>query len=118
MELLKIHECLCDRTRLRIVHLLLGGPLCVCQIQEVLQEPQVKVSRHLAYLRKRGMVSVERRGLWMIYALPQERSPQLHKYLACLQDVAGEEAIFRADAKRLGKCEPLAGCPDKTRTSQ
>ena len=73
-------------------------------------EPQVKISRHLAYLRRRGMVTVTRRGLWMIYALPEQRSPQLHRYLACLQDLATEEDVFRTDTEHLKACEPLAGC--------
>ncbi len=113
MELVKIHECLCDRTRLRIVHLLLGGPLCVCHLQEVLGEPQVKVSRHLAYLRRRGMVAHERCGQWMIYRLPAKRGPLLGANLACLQDCCGEERVFRDDSARLARVKKRLGkaCP-------
>ena len=103
MNLLRIHECLCDRTRLRIVNLLRDGPLCVCHLQEVLREPQVKVSRHLAYLRRRGLVTAERCGQWMIYRLPAAPSPALAGQLACLQDAASEEAVFRRDHGRLTK---------------
>lgn len=109
MDLLRIHECLCDKTRLRIVHLLLGGPLCVCHIQEVLREPQVKISRHLAYLRKRGMVDVERCGQWMVYRLPAKRTPALDANLACLQDCICEESVFRTDAVRLSKLKSEKG---------
>jgi DNA-binding transcriptional ArsR family regulator len=70
MELIRIYECLCDETRLRVLHLLAQGPLCVCHFQEILREPQVKISKHLAYLRSRGLVVCERQGTWMIYALP------------------------------------------------
>ena len=108
MNLVRIHECLCDRTRLRIMHLLLRGPLCVCHLQKVLGEPQVKVSRHLAYLRERGMVEVERRGQWMIYHLPDKPSPVLSAQLACLQDCAGEEKVFRGDLERLAKLDRAA----------
>lgn len=101
MDLVRIHECLCDRTRLRVVHLLLGGPLCVCHLQEILREPQVKVSRHLAYLRARGMVTTERRGQWKIYALPARRPRALDATLACLQDCCAESKIYRDDARRL-----------------
>ena len=101
MNLVRIHECLCDRTRLRLVHLLLHGPLCVCHIQEVLGEPQAKISRHLAYLRRSGMVKTERRGKWMIYRLPADPPPALGAQLACLQDAAAEEAVFRRDRQRL-----------------
>ena len=103
MNLVRIHECLCDRTRLRIMNLLLDGPLCVCHLQEVLREPQVKVSRHLAYLRERGLLAAERCGQWMIYRLPADPPSALAAQLACLQDTAAEEAVFRQDGQRLAK---------------
>lgn len=103
MELVEIYDCLCDRTRLRILHLLLGGPLCVCHFQEILREPQVKVSKHLGYLRSRGLVEVERCGNMMIYRLPKKQSPQLKANLACLQDCVPEERVFRDDAARMRK---------------
>lgn len=103
VNLVRIHECLCDRTRLRIVHLLLHGPLCVCHLQDILGEPQAKVSRHLAYLRQNGMVDSERDGKWIIYRLPARQSPLLETNLACLQDCSAEEIIFRRDLQRLAK---------------
>lgn len=103
MNLVRIHECLCDRTRLRLVHLLLQGPLCVCHMEEVLGEPQAKISRHLAYLRRNGMVETTRDGKWIIYRLPSRRPPLLENNLACLQDCATEEAVFRRDLQRLSK---------------
>jgi len=109
MDLVRIHKCLCDRTRLRIVNLLLGGPLCVCHLQEVLREPQVKVSRHLAYLRQRGLLVAERCGQWMIYRLPEDPPPALSGQLACLQDAAAEEAVFRQDGQRLAKLRKNLG---------
>jgi ArsR family transcriptional regulator len=102
VNLVRIHECLCHRTRLRIVHLLLRGPLCVCHLQDVIGEPQAKVSRHLAYLRRHGMVKTERRGKWVLYRLTENRPPLLEANLACLQDCAGEEAVFRRDLRKLG----------------
>jgi ArsR family transcriptional regulator, arsenate/arsenite/antimonite-responsive transcriptional repressor len=111
VKLLKIYACLCDETRLRVLNLLLEGPLCVCHFQEVLQEPQVKISKHLGYLKVRGLVEATRAGNWMIYALPKKRPKELAANLACLQDCAGEEVIFRRDRARLAKvdrgCGPL-----------
>ena len=97
MKLVKIYECLCDATRLRLLNLLLQGPLCVCHIQAVLGEPQVKISKHLGYLKARGLVTVRRQGNWMIYALPvhRERSPELEANLACLQDCVNEDGTCR-----------------------
>lgn len=112
MELVQIYECLCDATRLRILNLLGQGPLCVCHFQEVLGEPQVKISKHLAYLRARRLVEVERQGNWMIYELPAKPSRELAANLACLQDCATEKTIFRRDLERLRKlnltCAPAA----------
>jgi ArsR family transcriptional regulator len=116
MELVQIYECLCDRTRLRILHLLAQGPLCVCHFQSVLREPQVKISKHLAYLRTRGLVTVTRRGNWMVYSLPEKPARELAANLACLQDCATEEPAFRLDRARLKKLAPAVeacGCAPK-----
>jgi ArsR family transcriptional regulator, arsenate/arsenite/antimonite-responsive transcriptional repressor len=123
MELVKIYECLCDRTRLRILNLLLEGPLCVCHFQEILREPQVKISKHLGYLKRNGLVEAERCANMMIYRLPKKRPPQLKANLACLQDCVPEERLFREDVSRMIKArakfgpetpacvrEPGAGC--------
>ena len=101
MKLVQIYQCLCDPTRLRILNLLSEGELCVCHVQKILGEPQVKVSKHLAYLRSHGMVRARRSANWMLYGLPEERSPELSANLACLQDCAREDPLFMADAERL-----------------
>lgn len=111
MKLIKIYQCLCDPTRLRILHLLTQTPLCVCHFQEILGEPQVKISKHLAYLRERGMVVAEREQNWMIYSLPNKREAELHKNLKCLQDCVQTDAIFKRDLQKLAQlqkscCEP------------
>ena len=103
MKLFQIYQCLCDQTRLRILNLLNGGELCVCQIQEILDEPQVKVSKHLAYLRAHGLVVARREANWMVYGLPARPSGELAANLACLQDCAREDPAFRADTGRLRK---------------
>lgn len=114
MKLVEIYQCLCDETRLRLLHLLLQGPLCVCHFQGVLGEPQVKISKHLGYLKARGLVTVRRAGNWMIYSLPPEkaRPAELRANLACLQDCAAESAVFKRDLARLKKldlaCAPSA----------
>ena len=112
MQLVTIYECLCDRTRLRILNLLLNGPLCVCHFQEILREPQVKISKHLGYLKTHGMVEAERCANMMIYELPAKRTAQLKANLACLHDCVQEERMFREDLARLGKVRAKFG--DKT----
>ena len=106
MKLIKIYECLCDETRLRVLHVLAQGPLCVCHFQAVLREPQVKISKHLAYLKARGLVQSERQGNWMVYALPAKPPRELRANLACLQDCLQEDPIFRKDLARLKQLAP------------
>lgn len=103
MDLVTIYECLCDRTRLRLLNLLLEGPLCVCHFQAALREPQVKISKHLGYLKRNGMVEAERCGNWMVYRLPEKQPAKLKANLACLQDCVREERVFRDDTARLKK---------------
>ena len=106
VELIKIYECLCEVTRLRILNVLAQGPLCVCHFQEILRAPQVKISKHLGYLRARGLVECERQGNWVIYGLPAKPSRELKANLACLQDCAGENAVFQRDRARRKKLAP------------
>jgi ArsR family transcriptional regulator, arsenate/arsenite/antimonite-responsive transcriptional repressor len=98
MSLIQIYQCLCDLTRLRILNLLHKGELCVCHFQQILGEPQVKVSKHLAYLRAHGLVESRKEANWMVYRLPTKPSHELSANLACLQDCARENAVFRRDA--------------------
>jgi ArsR family transcriptional regulator len=120
MEIIRIYECLCDLTRLRLIHLLAQGPLCVCHFQSVLGEPQVKISKHLAYLRARGLVEVEREGQWMVYHLPEKPSAELTANLRCLQDCAREIPQLQKDLARLKRtdlsCGPVQHAPGKTST--
>lgn len=117
MDVLRIYECLCDRTRLRILHLLLEGPLCVCHLQEALHEPQVKVSKHLGYLKRAGLVESERCANLMVYRLPAKRPKELVANLACLQDCVREEKVFVQDRKRLQRVRAALGpdCPECVR---
>src|SRR6185436_9171875 len=64
-----LFKALADATRLRILGLLLTGEVCVCDIHETLKIPQSKASRHLAYLRRSGLVETRRDGLWIHYRL-------------------------------------------------
>src|SRR5262249_27002704 len=111
MDLIEIYQCFCDRTRLRILHLLAKSPLCVCHFQEILSEPQVKVSKHLAYLRTRGMVSAQREQNWIIYSLTQQRSNELERNLKCLQDCVQSDPVFRRDMEKLSKFAKKCGEP-------
>src|SRR3984957_10058863 len=73
-----------DPTRLRILNLLRPGELCVCDLVRVLRVPQPKVSRHLAYLRRAGLVTGRKDGLWMYYTLAAIRNAFHGKLMECL----------------------------------
>jgi ArsR family transcriptional regulator len=68
-EIVLFCSALADETRLRLLYLLKNGEICVCHLQDVLQTNQPKVSRHLAYLRKSGLVETRRDGKWTYYRL-------------------------------------------------
>lgn len=107
--LIQIYQCFCDETRLRIVNALSLGPLCVCHLQELLEEGQVKISKHLGYLRDKGLVEAERHQNWMIYSLPKRPSPELEANLRCLQDCVQSHPIFKSDLRRLEALRPKTG---------
>jgi ArsR family transcriptional regulator len=92
---------LADRTRLRIINLLLGGELCGCDIQHVLDVSQSNVSRHLNYLKRAGLVADRRHGYRVFYqmvAREEQGSALLFDYL---RSVFGRDKTFRADLKKL-----------------
>src|ERR687891_1772740 len=62
-------RALADRTRLRIINLMADREVCVCFFVEILKTNQPKISRHLAYLRRAGIVAARRDGIWVHYRL-------------------------------------------------
>ena len=110
MQLLRLYHCLCDATRLRLIHLLVQRPLCVCHFEAVLRLPQAKISRHLAYLRRHGMVTTEQRGAWRVYSLVSPPSPPLAAHLTCLHDALAEEPQLQRDRTKLDRLDPEMDC--------
>lgn len=97
-NVLSLFEALADENRLRIVNLLIASPeLCVADLERVLNIPQTRVSRHLAYLRNRDIVSAKRNGTFMLYSLSGDflKEPSLKSTLRsmfakserCLTDI-------------------------------
>jgi ArsR family transcriptional regulator len=102
-------QALADPTRLRLLALLEAGPLCVCHLQAVLGEPQAKVSKHLAILRRRGLVTARRDGTWMVYALAVPAPAAL----GGLPDLVAAESRLQRDRQKLARldlsCSPAGG---------
>ena len=74
-DLVPLFAALADRTRLRLLNLLQRGEICVCYFVAILDDPQPKISRHLAYLRRAGVVSARRDGKWIHYSLARPEDP-------------------------------------------
>jgi ArsR family transcriptional regulator len=111
-------QALGDKTRLRLLNLMAEQEICVCYFVEILEQGQPKISRHLAYLRRAGIVEPRREGKWMHYRIvmpPHIGAEQvLRQTLAWLK----EEKSMQADRSRLTKacCTPakfiaLQGAP-------
>jgi len=101
LELTDIYKSFSDFSRLRILHLLIQQPVCVCHFQEVIGLPQVNVSQHLAYLRKAGLVEFERAQTWKIYRIISPCPPELELNLKALVECAKFDPTFKQDLIRL-----------------
>lgn len=86
----KLLRALADRTRLRLLNLIGNDEVCVCFFVEILGESQPKISRHLAYLRRAGIVGARREGKWMHYRIVDPPNPHAARVLtevrACLAE--------------------------------
>lgn len=108
-----IFRAFSDRTRLRILNLLTSrDEICVCDLMRTLKLPQAKVSRHLAYLRRAGLVTGRKHLQWMYYRMAPAKGKFHGKILECLGCCIGEAPELKADRKRLGECcmEPGQTC--------
>lgn len=93
-----------DPTRLRILALLgEGGDVCVCHIYESLRISQTKASRHLAYLRRSGLVAADKRGLWVYYRLAPARSEAVGRVLKVVREEVARATIIASDRVRLSR---------------
>lgn len=104
-------QAFCHRLRLRILHLLHEGEMCVGNIVDILQSPQPKVSRHLAVLKKAKLVTVRREGQWIHYALAPVQSMFHQKLLECAANCFQEVTEIQGDKERIEAMRSLGnGC--------
>lgn len=111
-----LFQSLGDRTRLRILGLLLTGEVCVCHIYESLRISQPKASRHLAYLRRAGLVETRREGQWVYYRLSGSADPVMSTIRQVVVHALGHVPSVHQDAIRLQKqtgcCLPTLAAPN------
>lgn len=107
-----------DRTRLRLLNLMGDREICVCYFVQILDQSQPKISRHLAYLRKAGIVTARREGKWMHYRIAMPPNTAAARVLQSTLAWLEEEMPMQADRKLLeracchpGKFVALQGAP-------
>jgi ArsR family transcriptional regulator, arsenate/arsenite/antimonite-responsive transcriptional repressor len=99
-----------DRTRLRILCLLRRKEICVGDIVEILQVPQPKISRHLAYLRRAGLVTARKSGLWCYYSIAPGQAAFHKKLVSCLINCFGDVPQIKSDLARAAQIKHSGGC--------
>ena len=102
LDLETLLRTLADRTRLRLLNLMREREICVCYFVETLQTSQPKISRHLAYLRRSGLVSARREGLWQHYSIVPPANAAVARVLretlnAMAADKEAERDLLRLD---------------------
>ncbi len=117
-DLVRLFAALADPTRLRLLNLMDGREVCVCYFVEILRHGQPKISRHLAYLRRAGIVNARRDGKWMHYSIERPADDRAAAILDAALLSFQADRQMQADLAMLGEacCEPqrfvsLAGAP-------
>ena len=103
-----LFAALADNTRLRLLNLMAGREVCVCYFVEILRQGQPKISRHLAYLRKAGIVAARREGKWMHYRIAMPTDAAQAGILTTVLASLGGDRQMQSDCARLDRacCAP------------
>lgn len=122
IDMERFFRALADRTRLRLLNLMGEGEVCVCFFVEVLGMSQPKISRHLGYLRRAGVVASRREGKWIHYKLAEPPNPHAAQVFDGIRAWLTEDDEMKRDLQRLEKvcCAPqvpvqLQGAPRPSR---
>lgn len=103
-----LFKALADRTRLRLINLMGEHEICVCFLVEVLKSTQPKISRHLAYLRRAGVVVARRDGKWMHYRIVEPPDSHAARIFREVRLWLARHPAMQTDRARLAKicCAP------------
>jgi ArsR family transcriptional regulator len=103
-----LFKALADRTRLRLISLIGDSEVCVCFFVAILKSSQPKISRHLAYLRRAGIVAARREGKWMHYRLAEPPDEHAARIFREVRAALAEHPELHRDRERLQQvcCAP------------
>ena len=96
-----LFRALADPTRLRLLNLIGDQEICVCYLVEILRMSQPKISRHLAYLRKAGIVAARREGKWMHYRIATPSDQVAARILRETMKHLSDKPEMKRDVSRL-----------------
>lgn len=101
-QMAALFKACADQTRLRLLNLLASeGEVCVCHLVDVLGTNQPKVSRHLAYLKRAGLVSDRKDSLWVYYRLSDSLAAQATRLVECVNSCCADSPEVQQDVIRL-----------------
>jgi len=106
----QVFRAFADETRLRILNLLLEGEMCVCDLCEVLDLLQPRISRHLGYLARAGLVTVRQEGKWKYYSIVQKPSDLRGSLLNCVRGCLRNIDVLKDDRHRRQKLRSGRRC--------
>ena len=102
-QLETVFKALSDKTRLRILALLGTQDVCVCHIHDTLRLSQPTASRHLAYLRRAGLVDARRQGVWMHYRVSPDLDPVVRGVVDAASAALAHVPVTSNDRKQFQK---------------
>ena len=105
-----VFRAFADENRIRLLNLLLEGEVCVCDLCDVLDMPQPRISRHLAYLRRVGLVTVRQDGKWKHYAAAKPSAGLRRRLLNCVRGCLRDIDVLQADLARLQEARGRGCC--------
>lgn len=107
-----LFKAFADETRMRMLHILTVGELCVCDVMEILDLPQSKASRQLSYLRRAGLAKSRKEGLWVYYSLDAPKTRLQKNILECIKCCFRDVPIMTEDLKRAEAAAFRQSCSD------
>ncbi len=107
MELVNEFKAIADKTRLRIIVLLFNRSLCVCEIMDVLEMTQSRISRHLGILKQARLIEEERKGKWVIYKVADKE----HAVISYIHQKVRDNPEYRIDMQKIEDTLKKKLCP-------